>query len=468
MAASPTLAIRAPGSPPSVKQEPLAVDTTPNFKISADSALNGSSADARAADNERPPTTASPSPTVQEPESKEPNTRGGSVADSNGAGKGDSFRDRQAKPNKVYIGGLPTNTRIEDLRSCFGKIGTIVQIELKIGYGFVEFDSTEAAEESVAKYNEGYFMGNKIRVEISHGGRATRTTAEAGTCFRCGDNGHWARECPNAPPPDPRDSHSRRSEPPLIDRIQRDYPPPRDHPSYRDDYGPSGRLPPPPRDSRYYDYPPSTRDYRRPVSPARDYRDYPPPPPSSRGRDYDDYRRAPPVHDRDRYPPPPPSDYRGSRYPPPTDSYRGYAAPPASYPYDRYERRSMDRYAGPPAPPLTPVGRPRTPPRHARDDYDRPPPPRDYPEYRGRPITPPPPRYPPDYARTDSDPLLVDAARRAPLLAERTNLHIHLALLEIHMLPAMGPLRALARETTHLLEAAKLIIDDPDPLDLFR
>ncbi len=28
-----------------------------------------------------------------------------------------------------------------------------------------EFDSREAAEESVAKYNEGYFMGNKIRVE---------------------------------------------------------------------------------------------------------------------------------------------------------------------------------------------------------------------------------------------------------------------------------------------------------------
>ncbi|KAL4257527.1 RNA-binding domain-containing protein [Pleurotus pulmonarius] len=365
MAASPTLAIRAPGSPPSVKQEPLAVDTTPNFKISADSALNGSNADARAADNERPPTTASPSPTVQEPESKEPNTRGGSVADSNGAGKGDSFRDRQAKPNKVYIGGLPTNTRIEDLRSCFGKIGTIVQIELKIGYGFVEFDSTEAAEESVAKYNEGYFMGNKIRVEISHGGRATRTTAEAGTCFRCGDNGHWARECPNAPPPDPRDSHSRRSEPPLIDRIQRDYPPPRDHPSYRDDYGPSGRLPPPPRDSRYYDYPPSTRDYPAVGTTMT-------------------------------------IDVLLLRYPPPTDSYRGYAAPPASYPYDRYERRSMDRYAGPPAPPLTPVGRPRTPPRHARDDYDRPPPPRDYPEYRGRPITPPPPRYPPDYARTGS------------------------------------------------------------------
>ena len=35
------------------------------------------------------------------------------------------------QPNKVYIGGLPENTRQEDLQSCFGKIGNIVNIELK-------------------------------------------------------------------------------------------------------------------------------------------------------------------------------------------------------------------------------------------------------------------------------------------------------------------------------------------------
>ena len=35
------------------------------------------------------------------------------------------------QPNKVYIGGLPENTRQEDLQSCFGKIGSIVNIELK-------------------------------------------------------------------------------------------------------------------------------------------------------------------------------------------------------------------------------------------------------------------------------------------------------------------------------------------------
>jgi len=35
------------------------------------------------------------------------------------------------QPNKVYIGGLPENTREEDLQNCFGKIGKITMIELK-------------------------------------------------------------------------------------------------------------------------------------------------------------------------------------------------------------------------------------------------------------------------------------------------------------------------------------------------
>lgn len=57
-----------------------------------------------------------------------------------------------------------------------------------------EFDSREAAEESVAKYHEGFFMGNKIRVELSHGGgRTAKYSNDPGACFKCGEVGHWAR-----------------------------------------------------------------------------------------------------------------------------------------------------------------------------------------------------------------------------------------------------------------------------------
>ncbi|KAF7798641.1 hypothetical protein EIP86_009864 [Pleurotus ostreatoroseus] len=274
-------------------------------------------------------------------------------------------------PNKVYIGGLPEHTRKEDLENCFGKIGNIVNIELKIGYGFVEFDNRDAAEESVAKYHEGYFMGNKIRVELSHGGgRTAKYSNDPGACFKCGQVGHWARECPNTPASD-----TRRGGPPLIDRIQpsRDYlPPPRDYPSY--DYA---RYPPP-RDPRYgFDYPPppAARDLRRPPSPPkdyRDYRDYPPPPVVRPARDIDDYRA--------RGPPPPPSRYesRPGYYPEPEvapSSYPRYTAPPTREYYDRYERRPQpsDRYA--PYPPTS--ARPRSPPPRAREEFDRPP--RDYP-----------------------------------------------------------------------------------------
>lgn len=36
-----------------------------------------------------------------------------------------------SQPNKVYIGGLPEQTREADLQNCFGKIGAIANIELK-------------------------------------------------------------------------------------------------------------------------------------------------------------------------------------------------------------------------------------------------------------------------------------------------------------------------------------------------
>ena len=42
-----------------------------------------------------------------------------------------SYQRHTVQPNKVYIGGLPEHTRKEDLQSCFGKLGTIVNIELK-------------------------------------------------------------------------------------------------------------------------------------------------------------------------------------------------------------------------------------------------------------------------------------------------------------------------------------------------
>ncbi|KAG9314719.1 hypothetical protein JVU11DRAFT_5528 [Chiua virens] len=261
-------------------------------------------------------------------------------------------------PNKVYVGGLPDHTRPDDLRNCFGKIGNIVTIELKLGYGFVEFDTREAAEESVARYHEGYFMGNKIRVELSHSrGRTFKRPEDPGACFNCGENGHWARECP-------RPSTQSRSGP-AHDQQSRDRGHTRDYNregySNRDDYSKH----PSSREGRHYDTSsgpaPPTREHRRAVTPPprdrREARDY-----SSR-RDSDDYRmRSPPPaqpvsrHDR--------ANNRAAHRDPLSE------APPHRETYDHRRHPHSDDRSMPHA---AQSGRPRTPPGPppGRDDHDK-------------------------------------------------------------------------------------------------
>lgn len=47
------------------------------------------------------------------------------------------------QPNKVYVGGLPEHTQQEDLQNCFGKIGNIVAIELKLVPSFSRYTSAD-------------------------------------------------------------------------------------------------------------------------------------------------------------------------------------------------------------------------------------------------------------------------------------------------------------------------------------
>ncbi|KAI6153217.1 hypothetical protein BKA82DRAFT_23949 [Pisolithus tinctorius] len=231
-------------------------------------------------------------------------------------------------PNKVYIGGLPENTRPEDLRNGFGKLGKIVNIELKTGYGFVEFDNRQSAEESVAKYHEGYFMGNKVRVEIAHGkGRGTKRTEDPGACFKCGENGHWAK-CA-------RSKHHRCEL--THGRFDRECSRQTTHSRY-----------PPPRSSHEYDDcrtrgPPSSR-YDRSGYDRDSYSSMNPPAP----RDYDRYDRR----------------LANDRYEPPGGRPRTPPGPPPSR-RDHYDRPSR----GFEPPERVERGRPTTPPRSV--DYAR-------------------------------------------------------------------------------------------------
>uniref|UniRef100_A0A0D6R1I1 RRM domain-containing protein n=1 Tax=Araucaria cunninghamii TaxID=56994 RepID=A0A0D6R1I1_ARACU len=83
----------------------------------------------------------------------------------------------------LYVGNLPGDIREREVEDLFYKYGPIVDIDLKIpprppGYCFIEFEDARDAEDAI-RGRDGYnFDGNRLRVELAHGGRGQSSSAD--------------------------------------------------------------------------------------------------------------------------------------------------------------------------------------------------------------------------------------------------------------------------------------------------
>ncbi|KAI8367631.1 uncharacterized protein BYT42DRAFT_133601 [Radiomyces spectabilis] len=98
----------------------------------------------------------------------------------------------------LFVGRLPRDFRNSELEDVFYKYGKITRCEVKRGasyaYGFVEFDDKRDAYDALDDTDGMYIDGVRIVVERAKS-RARREGDD--TCFRCGEPGHWARDCRN-------------------------------------------------------------------------------------------------------------------------------------------------------------------------------------------------------------------------------------------------------------------------------
>lgn len=63
--------------------------------------------------------------------------------------------------HRVYIGRLATDANKKDLETLFKNYGRILDVTVKTGFGFVEFENKIDAEDAVHDIHDTKFLGQR-------------------------------------------------------------------------------------------------------------------------------------------------------------------------------------------------------------------------------------------------------------------------------------------------------------------
>lgn len=77
--------------------------------------------------------------------------------------------------NRLYIGGLPYRSTVEELKAHFAQAGTVNDAQIitdrmtgrSRGFGFVEMGSEEDANNAIAMFNDKDFGGRTLTVNMA-------------------------------------------------------------------------------------------------------------------------------------------------------------------------------------------------------------------------------------------------------------------------------------------------------------
>uniref|UniRef100_A0A8C1Z6L9 Serine and arginine rich splicing factor 6a n=1 Tax=Cyprinus carpio TaxID=7962 RepID=A0A8C1Z6L9_CYPCA len=97
---------------------------------------------------------------------------------------------------RVYIGRLSYHVRDKDIQRFFGGYGKLLEVDLKNGYGFVEFEDTRDADDAVYELNGKELCGERVMVEHARGPRRDRDSYGGGGGGGGGRSGYSSRSRP--------------------------------------------------------------------------------------------------------------------------------------------------------------------------------------------------------------------------------------------------------------------------------
>ncbi|XP_029932425.1 RNA-binding protein 4.1-like isoform X1 [Myripristis murdjan] len=104
-------------------------------------------------------------------------------------------RGKSRASTKLHVGNIACTN--QELRAKFEEFGAVLECDIVKDYAFVHMERVEDAMEAINKLDNTAFKGKLMSVKLSTSRlRTAPGMGERSGCYRCGQEGHWSKECP--------------------------------------------------------------------------------------------------------------------------------------------------------------------------------------------------------------------------------------------------------------------------------